>query len=324
MQLTRADLDHAAAVVYRSMPPTPQYAWPLLGEELGAQVWVKHENATPTGAFKVRGGLVYVERMRRERGEVTGIASATRGNHGQSLAFAGRSHGVPVAIVVPTNNSIEKNAAMRAFGAEVIIDGHDFQASREAAAELAAERGYELVPSFHPDLVAGVATYAQELFDAACELDTVYVPVGMGSGINGLIGVRDLLGLRTEIVGVVAERAPSYALSFAAGEPVVTDSADTFADGVACRVPDPAGLEAIYAGAARFVQVGDDEVAEAMRLMFRTIHHLPEPTGAVALAALCQERAAMAGKRVAVVLTGGNMDTTVAEAVLAGHTPAAR
>ena len=197
------ELDRATAIVRRHVPPTPQYRWPLLDEVAGSAVVVKHENHTPVGAFKVRGGLVYLDRLVRERPEVRGIISATRGNHGQSLAFAGRVHGRAVTIFVPHGNSVEKNAAMRALGAEVVEYGDDFQEARERSLVVAEEQGLEPVPPFHPDLVLGVATYARELFDAAGPLDTVYVPVGMGSGINALIAVRDLLGLDTDIVGVV-------------------------------------------------------------------------------------------------------------------------
>jgi threonine dehydratase len=312
----------AAAVVAKHMAPTPQFAWPLLGAELGAEVWVKHENCTPTGAFKVRGGLVYMDRLARERPEVRGVVSATRGNHGQSLAYAGKAAGVAVTIVVPHGNSPDKNAAMRGFGAELIEHGDDFQAAREFSVELAAERGLEAVPSFHRDLCCGVSTYARELFTAAGELDAVYVPVGMGSGVCGLITVRDLLGLRTEIVGVVAANAPATALSFAAGAPVSTDTVSTFIDGVATRVPDPTAIEIILAGAARIVQISDDDCAEAVRLTMRSTHHLAEPAGAAALAGLLAERDAMAGKRVGVILTGGNMDAPILAEILAGRTPA--
>lgn len=321
--LDRADLDEAVAIVGRSFAPTPQQRWPLLSAAVGAEVWVKHEDATPTGAFKVRGGLVYVDRLRRERPEVGGLVSATRGNHGQSLAFAGRGAGVPVAIVVPEGNSVEKNAAMVGLGAELIVRGADFQEALEHATVLATERGWELVPPFHPDLVAGVATYALELFEAAGELDVAYVPVGMGSGINALIAVRDLLGLRTEIVGVVADGAPATARSFAARAPVSTEAARTFVDGVATRTPDPAALAAIYDGAAAIVEVPDDATAEAVRLLYRCTHHLAEPAGAIALAGLLADRADRPASRVAVVLSGANMDTPVAATLLSGSTPTA-
>src|SRR5580692_7571451 len=242
-------LEQAHAIVGAAMPPTPAYAWPLLSERLGATAVVKHENHTPIGAFKVRGGLVYVDRLKRERPRTAGLISATRGNHGQSLAFAGRRYGVPVTIYVPHGNSVEKNRAMRAFGARLVEHGNDFQAAREEAERRAAASGFEMVPSFHPDLVLGVATYALELFRATPDLDVLYVPIGLGSGICGCILVRDLLGLRTEIVGVQSTEAPSYALSFAAGRVVSTNSSNTLADGMATRVPDADALAIIRKGA---------------------------------------------------------------------------
>ena len=319
-ELTRTDLDEAATIVRRSFGPTPTYRWPLLAAAVGADVWVKHENHTPVGAFKVRGGLVYVDRLRRRRPDVTGLAAATRGNHGQSIAFAGRAAGLPVTIVVPHGNSRDKNDAMRGLGAEVVEIGHDFQESREYAASLSdADPGVEVVPSFHADLVAGVATYAAELFTQADALDTVYVPVGMGSGISALMGVRDLLGLRTEIVGVVSERADATARSFAVGQAVSTESADTFVDGVATRVPDPAAIRRIVEGAARIVSVSEDTAAQAMRLLFRTTHNVAEPAGALALAGVLAE-GPRAGNT-AIVLTGGNVDSHMLADVLVGRTP---
>ncbi|HEV3069331.1 MAG TPA: threonine dehydratase [Streptosporangiaceae bacterium] len=321
MRISSGDLDLAAGIVGRWVPPTPQYVWPLLAEYAGAEVWVKHENHTPTGAFKVRGGLVYAERLRAGRPEVKGVVSATRGNHGQSLAFAGRAAGIGVTIVVPEGNSPDKNAAMRGFGAELIVHGRDYQSSREHASEIGAQRGLETVPPFHPDLVLGVATYARELFGAAGELDAVYVPVGMGTGICGIIGVRDLLGLRTEVIGVVAAQAPAMALSFQAGRAVTTETAHTFVDGVACRVPDPGAVAAINAGAARVLAISEDDAAQAMRVLFTTTHNVPEPAGALALAGLLAERSRVAGQRVAVIQTGGNADTGLLLQVLAGQTP---
>lgn len=323
MAFSLTELDAATALVRRYFPATPQFAWPLLGEHVGATVWVKHENQTPTGAFKVRGGLVYADRLTRERPDVTGIVSATRGNHGQSLAYAGRAAGLRVVIVVPEGNSPDKNAAMQAFGAELVVHGADFQEAREHAAALGAELGLETVPSFHADLVVGVATYAKELFDTAGPLDAVYVGVGMGSGIAGIVGVRDLLGLATRVVGVVAQQAPATALSFAAGRVVTTDRAATFVDGVACRTPDAEAVATIVAGADHIVTVDDDATAEAMRVLLRTTHQLPEPAGAIALAGLLAERDAAAGERVGVVLSGGNCDATILAEVLAGRTPAA-
>lgn len=326
LAITLDDLRAAHELVGRRVPATPQYRWPLLADEVGAaEVWVKHENHTPTGAFKVRGGLVYVDRLVRERPDVRGLVSATRGNHGQSIAFAGVAAGLSVTIVVPHGNSPDKNAAMRAWGAELVEHGHDFQAAREFAQQLAVERGLEMVPSFHDDLVRGVATYALELFEGVARaggaLDVVYVPVGLGSGICGLITARDLLGLDTEIVGVVAERANATALSFAAGHAVSTDSADTFIDGVACRVPDPDAIACIVAGAARIVEVSEDEGAEAICLLLRTTHNLAEPAGAVATAGLLHEAEMQRGRRVATVLCGGNLDAHLLVELLAGRTP---
>ncbi|HEY5423819.1 MAG TPA: threonine dehydratase [Ilumatobacteraceae bacterium] len=322
---TGDEFAQASGVVARHMAPTPQFVWPLLGETLGAEVWVKHENCTPTGAFKVRGGLVYIDRLLRERPEVRGVVSATRGNHGQSIAFAGRASGLPVTIVVPHGNSPDKNAAMRGFGAELIEHGVDFQEAREHLAEVAEQRNLEAVPSFHKDLCLGVATYAHELFSAAGELDVVYVPVGMGSGICGLMAIRDLLGLSTEIVGVVSAGAPATALSFAAGAPVSTETVDTFIDGVATRVPDPVAIDLIVRGASRIVQISDDQCAEAVRLLLRCTHHLVEPSGAAALAGFIADRAAQpaaaTAKRVGVIVSGGNIDAHILSEILAGRTP---
>ncbi|GGJ11346.1 threonine dehydratase [Neoroseomonas lacus] len=305
---TLAELEAAARLVHQAFPPTPQIAWPLLAARCGVDVHVKHENHTPTGAFKLRGGLVYMERLQRERPDVVGVVSATRGNHGQALAYAGQRHGVEVTILVPRGNSAEKNAAMRAFGARLIEHGEDFDAAREEAMRLAVAEGLEFAPSFAPDLVKGVATYALEFFRDAPPLDALYVPIGMGSGICGCIMARDLLGLTTQIIGVQSTGAPSYALSFAAGHVVTTPRAETLADGMATRVPDAGALAIIRAGAARIVTVTDDEVAAAIRAYWQDTHNLAEGAGAAPLAALLQEREAMRGKRVGLVLCGGNID----------------
>jgi len=301
-------LEHAHTIVGAAMPPTPAHAWPLLSERLGATAIVKHENHTPTGAFKVRGGLVYLDRLKRERPGTAGIISATRGNHGQSLAFAARRYGVPATIYVPHGNSVEKNQSMRAFGADLVEHGDDFQEAREEAYRRAEASGLEMVPSFHSDLVMGVATYALELLRAAPDLDILYVPIGQGSGICGCILARDLLGLRTEIVGVQSTEAPSYALSFAAGAVVRTNSSNTLADGMATRVPDEDALAIIRKGASHIVQVTDDEVAQAVRAYWTDTHNLAEGAGAAALAAALQEKAKLRGKRVGLILTGGNID----------------
>jgi len=303
-----AALREAAAFVHQHVPATPQYAWPLLAERLGCQVWVKHENHAPTGAFKVRGGLVYVRSLLDEGAPPRGLVTATRGNHGQSMALAARQAGLPLVIVVPEGNATEKNAAMRALGAELVEHGADFDVAREEAARLAAQLGYDMVPSFHPELVRGVATYALELFEAVADLDCVYVPIGMGSGICGLIQARNLLGLKTEIVGVVSSAADAYAQSFEQGRIVTTATANTFADGMACRVPHPDAFALVRENAARIVRVDDAEVAAAMRLYHEATHNTAEGAGAAALAALWQEREQQTGKRVAVVLSGANID----------------
>jgi len=314
----KEELERAREIVYAAMGPTLQAPWPLLGERLGAEVWVKHENHTPTGAFKVRGGLVLMA-LRRRAGLNNGIISATRGNHGQSLPFAARLHGVATTIVVPRGNSVEKNAAMRALGAELIEHGNDFNEALDHAVALSGERGLDLIASFSAELVQGVATYGAELFEAAGELDTVYAPIGMGSGICGLIGVRDMMGLKTKIVGVVAKGANAYALSWRAGKPVSTSSADTLADGMAVRIPHEQAFEVIRKGAERIVEVSDGEIAAAMRAYYTDTHNIAEGAGAAALAALMSEREKMRGKRVGVILSGGNVDMELYRKVLGGE-----
>lgn len=309
--LTRDAIEQAARHVYQVMPATAQYAWPLLAERLGCTVWVKHENHTPTGAFKVRGGVTFMHWLKREHPQAKGIVTATRGNHGQSLALAASALGLKALIVVPKGNSLEKNNAMRGFGGEVIEYGRDFDEAREEAARLAQVHGLYLVPPFHTELVKGVATYALELFNAVPDLGTVYVPIGCGSGICAVIAVRDALGLKTQVVGVVSTEAAAAKLSFEAGKLCETPSADTFADGLAVRRPIPEAFAIYGAGATRIVSVSDQEVAEAMRVYYTDTHNLAEGAGAAALAALMQEREAMRGKRVAVILSGGNVDRSV-------------
>jgi threonine dehydratase len=314
-QPTLASLESAAALVYESMPPTPQYRWPLLDARVGTEVWVKHENHTPTGAFKMRGGLVYFDDLCRT-GRPAGVVTATRGNHGQSVGFAARRYGVPATIVVPHGNSIEKNAAMQALGVELIERGRDFQEASEAAAEIAADRGWHPLPSFHPLLVCGVGTYALELFRAVPNLDTVYVPVGMGSGLCGVIAARDALELDTRVVGVVSTEAPAFALSYREDRIISHEATTRIADGMACRTPMQEALDIARRGGARVVQVTDDEVEAAMRALFADTHNVAEGGGAAALAALLQERSAMQGRRVAVVVSGGNVDSDVYSRVL--------
>jgi threonine dehydratase len=318
---TLAELEAALPIVHAAVPPTPQYAWPLLRQASGVDIVVKHENHTPTGAFKVRGGVVYADRLKRERPHVRGVVTATRGNHGQSLAFACRRANVPCVVVVPFGNSAEKNAAMRAFGAELIEHGRDFDEARERAAAIAGERGYEYGASFAKDLVVGVATYAHELFTAEPKLDAVFVPIGLGSGICGVIGARDALGLKAEVHGVVSDRANTYRRSLDAGRPVPTNSADTFADGMAVRVPSEEALAIMRRGMAGIVEVSDDEIADAIRILYSRTHTLAEGAGAAAFAALMRERARFAGKRVAVIVSGQNIDAPWMATVLGGGTP---
>lgn len=310
-----SDLQAAGELVHLSVAPTAQICWPLLSARAGAEVWVKHENHTPIGAFKVRGGLVYMDQL-KQRSSVRRVIAATRGNHGQSIAFAASRAGLSATIVVPHGNSPGKNAAMRAFGAELIVHGCDFQEALEHAMTLAGENGVELVPSFDMALVKGVACYALELFYAAPDLDTVYVPIGLGSGICGVILARDSLGLKTKVVGVVSENAASYALSFEAGEPVRTNSADTLADGMACRVPVAEALDIICARAERIVQVSEEEILAAMAHYLTDTHNLAEGAGAAPLAALLQEKEQMAGKKVGLILSGGNADPPLIKRVL--------
>ena len=318
---TLTELEAVVPIVRAAMPPTPQFAWPLLRQRTGIDVVVKHENHTPTGAFKVRGGIVYVDRLKRERPQVKGVITATRGNHGQSLAFACGRAGIACTVVVPFGNSTEKNAAMQAFGAELIEHGRDFDEARERAAEIASERGYEYGKSFDKDLVLGVATYAHELFGAEPELDAVFVPIGLGSGVCGVIGARDALGHKAKVYGVVSERANTYRLSLDAGRLVPTNSADTFADGMAVRIPDAQALAIMQAGMAGLIEVTDDEVAEAIRALYTDTHTLAEGAGAAAFAALTRERAAFRGRRAAVIVSGQNIDRPWMATVLNGGTP---
>lgn len=314
------DVKSAADLIYQHMAPTPCLSWPLLSAEVGGEVWVKHENLTPTGAFKVRGGLVYMHELARS-GERRGLITATRGNHGQSIPFAARGTGHEVTVLVPHGNSVEKNAAMRGWGASLIEFGDDFDAARVEAERRAREQDLLFVPSFAEPLVRGVASYALEMFSTAPRLNKVYVPIGMGSGACAVVQVRDLLGLDTEVIGVVSSHADAFARSLAAGKVETTESASTFADGMACRVPNPDALALLRAGLARVVRVTDDDVAQAMRLLFRTTHNVAEGAGAAATAALLAERDWARGERSAVIITGGNVDQAWFSQVLAGQTP---
>ncbi len=311
-----AQIREAQAVVYRHMPPTPQYTWPLLNQRLEAEAWIKHENHTPVGAFKLRGALVYMDWLKHAQPNLTGVVAATRGNHGQGVGMAARLCGLRAVIVVPRGNSKEKNRAMLAQGVELVEHGHDFQESLEFARSLAVERGYVMVDSFHERLVMGTATYALELFEAAPPLHTVYVPIGLGSSICGVSAARNALHLNTEIVGVVAAESPSYALSFLERTVVEAPSRTAIADGLACRTPNALAMEAIWENVARIVEVSDAEIATAMRIYYQDTHNLAEGAGAAALAGALKEKQQLAGKRIGIVLTGGNVDREAYQAVL--------
>ena len=313
-----AQIQEAQTVVYRSMPPTPQYTWPLLNQRLGAEAWIKHESHSPVGAFKLRGALVYMDWLRRAEPALKGVVAATRGNHGQGVAMAARLAGLKAVIVVPFGNSREKNRAMIAQGAELVEHGQDFQESLEFARTVADERGYAMVDSFHERLVMGTATYALELFQAAPPLDAVYVPIGLGSSICGVAAVRNALGMSTEIIGVVSAQSPSYALSFKQRKIVEAPSRTEIADGLSCRTPNANAMEAIWESVSRIVEVSDEEIAAAIRAYYQDTHNLAEGAGAAALAGAMQERAALEGKRVGIVLTGGNVDREIYQQVLAG------
>jgi threonine dehydratase len=315
-------LEAAAVLVHGVVPPTPQYRWPLLSRRVGAEIWVKHENHTPIGAFKVRGGIVYLDDLRRSQPEIRGVVTATTGNHGQSIAYSASALGLAATIVVPEGNNPGKNRAIRGFGATLVEAGHDFQAAYEHAAMLAERDRLHFVRSFHPLLVRGVASYALELFRAVPDLDTVYVPVGLGSGICGVIAAREALALKTEVVGVVAENAPTYALSFAAGRPVPTNRADTLAEGLAVRVPDAKALAIILQHAARIVTVSDAEIRHAASALFADTRNLAEGASAAPLAAALQERARLQGKRVALIQSGGNTERTLLTELLSDTDPA--
>ena len=311
-----ADIEAAATVVYRDFPPTPQYRWGLLSERLGTECWLKHENHTPVGAFKIRGGLTYFDQLARRGPLPREVISATRGNHGQSMGWAARRHGVACTIVVPRGNSVEKNAAMRALGVTLIEHGDDFQEAREHAIHLAAQRGAHMVPSFHPDLLRGVATYWWEFLRAVPQLDVVYVPIGQGSGACSAIAAKRALGHGVRIVGVVSRHATTYADSIAAGRVIEAPVTTQLADGMACRVADQAALDILIPHLDHVVQVSDAEVAAAMRALFTDTHNVAEGAGAAALAAALQERESLRGLCVGLALTGGNVDAPVFSEVL--------
>lgn len=317
MQLPSLEQIHAAqAIVYRYMPPTPQYTWPLLNQRLGVETWVKHENHTPVGAFKIRGALVYMDWLRETKPKATGVIAATRGNFGQGVAMAARLFGLKAVIVVPFGNSVEKNRAMVAQGAELIEHGQDFQESLEYAQALSKQRGLAFVESFHERLVMGTATYALELFQAAPALDVAYVQIGLGSSICGIAAARNALGLSTEIVGVVAAQSPSYSRSFSTRKVLEAPSGTAIADGLACRRPNPQALDAILQNVSRIVEVSDAEIMDSMRFYYQDTHNLAEGAGAASLACAIKEKDRLHGKRIGIILTGGNIDREVYAAVL--------
>ncbi len=319
MRLPSLDEIRAAqALVYGAMPATPQYAWPLLNRRLGTEAWIKHENHTPVGAFKVRGALLYANWLKQNQPGLQGVVAATRGNHGQGVGMAARLLGLKAIIVVPHGNNPDKNRAMRAQGAELVEHGQDFQESLEHAHRVAEETGYALLDSFHEQLVLGTATYALEMFEGSPQLDTVYVPIGLGSSICGVSAARDALGLATEIVGVVAADSPAYAHSFRQRVPVEFPARTQLADGLACRKPNSLALETIWTRVVRVLEVTEAEIAHAMRVYFDDTHNLAEGAAAAALAGALQEKEHLAGRRIGIVLTGGNVDRTTCVRVLLG------
>ena len=309
----------AQKLVYRFMAPTPQYSWPLINLRLGTEAWIKHENHTAVGAFKLRGALVYLDWLKRTQPDLAGVVAATRGNHGQGVAWAARRMGLKAVIVVPHGNSREKNRAMVAQGVELLEHGQDFQESLEFARTVAAEHGFAMVDSFHERLVMGTATWAMELFEAAPPLDKIYVPIGLGSSICGVAAARQALSLKTEIVGVVAAESPAYAYSFRDRRRVEAPAQTLLADGLACRAPNPEALNTIWENVARVVEVAENEIAGAMCAYFADTHNVAEGAGAAALAGAIQEKERLTGKRIGIVLTGGNVDVELLQRVLAGE-----
>jgi threonine dehydratase len=314
------EIQQAQAIVYGYMPATPQYIWPLLNERTGAEVWIKHENHTPVGAFKLRGALVYLNWLKQSTPSLQGVVAATRGNHGQGVGMAARLLGLNAVVVVPHCNSVEKNRAMRAQGVELIEHGHDFQEALEFARALAAERNLAMVDSFHARLVMGTATYALEFFQGAPAMDVVYVPIGLGSSICGVAAARNALKLETEIAGVVSAQSPSYSLSFKQHKVVEAPAETLIADGLACRTPNPLAMEAIWTHVARVIEVSDDEIVHAMQALYQDTHNVSEGAGAAALAGAMQESSGRrGGRRIGIVLTGGNVDASVFAKVLTGE-----
>ncbi len=315
---TLTQIEAAQAIVYRAMPATPQYSWPLINQRLGAEAWIKHENHSPVGSFKLRGALVYLDWLKHAEPGLAGVVAATRGNHGQGVGMAARLLGLKAAIVVPRGNSVEKNLAMKAQGVELIEFGYDFQESLVYARTFADDREWALVESFHERLVMGTATYALEFFKGSPTLDVVYVPIGLGSSICGVAAARNALALPTEIVGVVSQQSPSYALSFKERRIVEAPAATLIADGLACRTPNLKAMENIWSNVARIVEVSDAETGDAMRAYYYDTHNVAEGAGAAPLAAALREASQQQGRRIGLVLTGSNVDAAVLAGVLSG------
>jgi threonine dehydratase len=314
---TYSDVLRARALLARVLPRTPTFSYPALSTELGCEFFVKHENHQPVGAFKVRGGVNLISALPEEE-KRRGVITATRGNHGLSIAYAARLFGVRAVIVVPHGNNPEKNEAIRSYGAELIEHGKDFDEAREYVEEVVAVEGLRYIHSANEALmIAGVGTYALELFEDVPDLDSVLVPVGLGSGISGTCLVRAEVSPETRVIGVQAERAPSVYLSWKEKRRVVTESADTFADGLATRVPAAMTLELIQRHVDDFVTVSEEALARAVRDLLRYTHNLAEGAGAAPLAAARSLGAKLRGQRVAMILTGGNIDSATLQRLLA-------
>ncbi len=315
---TYADLLAAAPVVHQYLRPTPLYEWPALSQMLGCRYYLKHENHTPTTAFKVRGGIYLVSRLSAEQ-KRRGIIGCTTGNQGQSLAYACRLFGVRCVLVVPAANNPDKVAAMRALGAELIEHGRDYDEARVYCEEIRHREGLRYVHSANePDLIAGVGSYGLEIFDELPAPDVVLVPVGLGSGICGTALAASGRSPRTRVIGVQSELAPAVTLSWRQGRPVETNTPRTFAEGMATRVPADLTLEIMRRHVADMVLVGEEELREAIRLLLRVTHNLAEGAGAAATAAAFRMREGLAGKMVVGILSGGNLDLRELGRILAG------
>ncbi len=306
----------ARKTVYRHLKPTPLIGHPLLSEWLGFPAWVKHENHNPTGSFKIRGGFNLVSHL-SESEKSRGVITATRGNHGQSVALACRTYGVRCVIAVPEGNNPEKNEAMKAFGSELLVHGRDFDEARERVEQIQAEQRLRYIHSANePLLVEGVGTYALEILEELPDVDCILVPVGGGSGISGVLTAVRAAAPKVQVIGVQAANAPSIYLSWKKGEKVTTDSADTMADGLATRVPFEMTFDIIHRYVDEVVTVTEEELMEAVFRIFQTTHNVAEGAGAATTAAAFKLRSRLAGKKVALVLSGGNITASLFQQVL--------